>query len=282
MEAVKNLNGEMWIFASLLIAIVVIQACWFLRLALKYNKKHNYFTKEEVGHLLKMGSVSVLGPAFSVVVVAISLIAMVGSGLTFMRVGVIGAAGYEMMIATTAAETIGVQFNTPEFNESVLVLCGFGMAFASIPYFISTPIELMIMDKAAAKAGGKAKDKPSFIPYLGKAAMMGLMGSFAVSYLASPINWVAFLTAARCGNPHYQAGGKNREERPHGLVYYHCHALRHDSGPDRFNAHRIRREAVWKIWKTRCRPQNSLPGRNTIRNFCPRSIRSAPQPWQSR
>ena len=149
-----------------------------------------------MGHLLKMGSVSVLGPAFSVVVVAISLIAMVGSGLTFMRVGVIGAAGYEMMIATTAAETIGVQFNTPEFNESVLVLCGFGMAFASIPYFISTPIELMIMDKAAAKAGGKAKGKPSFIPYLGKAAMMGLMGSFAVSYLASPINWVAFLTAA--------------------------------------------------------------------------------------
>ena len=149
-----------------------------------------------MGHLLKMGSVSVLGPSFSVVVVAISLIAMVGSGLTFMRVGVIGAAGYEMMIATTAAETIGVQFNTPEFNESVLVLCGFGMAFASIPYFISTPIELMIMDKAAAKAGGKAKDKPSFIPYLGKAAMMGLMGSFAVSYLASPINWVAFLTAA--------------------------------------------------------------------------------------
>ena len=150
MEAVKNLNGEMWIFAFLLIAIVVLQACWFLRLALRYNKKHNYFTKEEVGHLLKMGSVSVLGPAFSVVVVAISLIAMVGSGLTFMRVGVIGAAGYEMMIATTAAETIGVQFNTPEFNESVLVLCGFGMAFASIPYFISTPIELMIMDKAAA------------------------------------------------------------------------------------------------------------------------------------
>ena len=74
MEAVKNLNGEMWIFAFLLIAIVVLQACWFLRLALRYNKKHNYFTKEEVGHLLKMGSVSVLGPAFSVVVVAISLI----------------------------------------------------------------------------------------------------------------------------------------------------------------------------------------------------------------
>ena len=110
MDAVKSLNGEMWIFASLLIAVVILQAVLFLRLALRVNKKHQYFTREEIGHFLKMGSLSVLGPAFSVVVVAISLIAMVGSGLTFMRVGVIGAASYEMMIATTAAETIGVPF----------------------------------------------------------------------------------------------------------------------------------------------------------------------------
>ena len=119
MDAVKSLNGEMWIFASLLIAVVILQAVLFLRLALRVNKKHQYFTREEIGHFLKMGSLSVLGPAFSVV--AISLIAMVGSGLTFMRVGVIGAASYEMMIATTAAETIGVPFGSPEFSESVLV-----------------------------------------------------------------------------------------------------------------------------------------------------------------
>ena len=121
MDAVKSLNGEMWIFASLLIAVVILQAVLFLRLALRVNKKHQYFTREEIGHFLKMGSLSVPGPAFSVVVVAISLIAMVGSGLTFMRVGVIGAASYEMMIATTAAETIGVPFGSPEFSESVLV-----------------------------------------------------------------------------------------------------------------------------------------------------------------
>ena len=162
MDAVKSLNGEMWIFASLLIAVVILQAVLFLRLALRVNKKHQYFTREEIGHFLKMGSLSVLGPAFSVVVVAISLIAMVGSGLTFMRVGVIGAASYEMMIATTAAETIGVPFGSPEFSESVLVLCGFGMAFASIPYFITTPIELIVMDKAAQRTTAREKKKRSF------------------------------------------------------------------------------------------------------------------------
>ena len=109
MEAVKNLNGEMWIFAGLLIGIVIVQAVLFLRLALKWNKKNSYFTDTEVKHLLKLGSVSVIGPSMSVMVVALSLIAMVGSGLTFMRVGVIGAASYEMMIADTAANAIGAR-----------------------------------------------------------------------------------------------------------------------------------------------------------------------------
>jgi len=185
----------MWIFSTLLILIVIIQAAWFLKLALKYNKKHDFFSKEDVGHLMKMGATSVIGPAMSVVVVAISLISMVGSGLTFMRVGVIGSASYEMMIANLAAETLGVQFGTPEFTEGALVLCGFGMAFASIPYFISTPIELRLFDRAARKVGKTTDNKPSFMPYMGKAAMMGLMGSFVLSSLNSIPKLIAFFTS---------------------------------------------------------------------------------------
>lgn len=195
MEAVQKLNAEMWIFAALLIGLVIVQAVLFLRVALKQNKKHNYFSKEDIGHFLKIGSVSVLGPSFSAMVVAISLIALVGSGLTFMRVGVIGAPAYEMVIANTAAATLGVEFNSPSFTESALVLCGFGMALASIPYFITTPIELRLLDKASSKSN-TGKKKRSFIPYLSKAAMMGLMASLAISYLNKPASWFAFAAAA--------------------------------------------------------------------------------------
>lgn len=194
MDAVKNLNGEMWIFAALLIGLVVIQAVLFLRLALKQNKKHNYFTKKEINSFLRIGSVSVLGPSCSAMVVAISLIALVGSGLTFMRVGVIGAPAYEMVIANTAARTIGVEFNSPSFTESALVLCGFGMALASIPYFITTPIELRLLDRASRSAD-KSKSKRSFLPYLSRASMMGLMASLAISYLTKPASWFAFVVA---------------------------------------------------------------------------------------
>lgn len=195
MDAVKSLNGEMWIFAVLLIGVVLLQAAWFMKIALDHNKKHNYFSKEDIGHILKMGSVSVIGPALSCCVVAIALIAVVGSGLTFMRVGVIGAAGYEMMIANLVAETLGVTFSAEEFTAATLVLCGFGMAFASIPYFIATPIELYLFDKTASKTTGEKKKK-SFFPYLGKGAMMGLMGTFLPGYFNSIPSIIAFFTAA--------------------------------------------------------------------------------------
>lgn len=193
---IQQVNGEMWIFAALLIGIVIIQAVIFLRLALKWNKRKNYFSDTEVHSLLKLGSVSVIGPSMSVMVVALSLISMVGSGITFMRVGVIGAAGYEMMIADTAANAIGIPFNSPEFTASTLVLCAFGMAFASIPYFVTTPIECYLMDKATA-AGDKKEGakKKSFLPYMGNAAMMGLMGYFCRNYLTKPRNWFAALPA---------------------------------------------------------------------------------------
>ena len=48
MDAVKNLNGTVWVFASLLIAMVIIQALLFLRLALNFNKKNNLATKAEI------------------------------------------------------------------------------------------------------------------------------------------------------------------------------------------------------------------------------------------
>lgn len=46
MDAVKSLNGEMWIFASLLIAVVILQAVLFLRLALRVNKKHQFYRRD--------------------------------------------------------------------------------------------------------------------------------------------------------------------------------------------------------------------------------------------
>jgi len=181
-ETVGSMNGTLWVFATLLISLVVVQSLLFLRHALKFNKKHKVATAEELRSAASAGTVSVIGPAISVIVVALSLIAMVGPAVTYMRCGVIGAPPWELMMADIAAGATGIQFNTPEFTRAVFVLCIFGMTFASAPYFINTIITLKPLDLMVAKSKEKKAKKESFLPVLGSSAMMGILGYFILDY----------------------------------------------------------------------------------------------------
>lgn len=89
-------------------------------------------------------------------------------------------------MAEISAQTVGVEFNTPEFTPAVLTLCLFGMIFGSAPYFISAfvlykPLDSMVNKARRANAAGEKKE--SFIPVMGNAAMMGLLGYMIPSYL---------------------------------------------------------------------------------------------------
>lgn len=197
-DIIKNMNPTLWVFAGLLIAWVFVQAFWFLKLALDFNKKNQLVTKQEISQAAKTGFISVLGPAVSVVVVAISLIAMVGPAVTFMRCGVIGAPMWELMMAEYSAQSAGVAFGGEGFTEGIFVLCIFGMTFASAPYFINTMLTLKPMDKAAinaSKTDESGKKKESFIPTLGTAAMMGLMGYSIFDYFKAVPTFCAFAAA---------------------------------------------------------------------------------------
>lgn len=195
-DAVKNMNGTIWIFAALLIGMVVVQALLFLRLALRFNKQNNLLTRNELSHAARTGAIAVVGPAISVMVVAFSLISMVGSATTFMRCGVIGAPGWELLMANTSAGSVGVTFGSPEFTEAIFVLCIFGMTLASAPYFLNTIFTLKPMDKAAQKSISNEKKKESFMPTLGNAAMYGIIGYTMIDYFNSIPGVVAFIVAA--------------------------------------------------------------------------------------
>ncbi|MDO4754683.1 MAG: DUF5058 family protein, partial [Bacillota bacterium] len=124
-ETIQRINPQIWIFAIVLIGFVVLQAAVFLKMALNFNKKHHVLTSQEVKDAVKTGAVSVIGPALSVVLLAMTLITFVGPATTFMRVGVIGSASYELNIANTAADAIGVSLGTEAVTESVFTLCLF-------------------------------------------------------------------------------------------------------------------------------------------------------------
>ena len=194
-DVIAGMNGTLWIFAALLIGMVVVQALIFLRAALRFNKRNNLVTGEELKSAARSGTISVIGPAISNIVVALSLISMVGPAVSFMRCGVIGSPSWELFMADLSAQVAGVEFNSPEFTGAFFVLCIFGMTLASAPYFITTIIALKPLDVAIEKNKTKKDNKGSFIADLGNAAMVALLGYLIVDYLKTPAQILAVVVA---------------------------------------------------------------------------------------
>ena len=195
MQAVANMNGTIWVFAVIIIGFVILQSALFLRLALNFNKKVKAVSDEEIKLSFKTGAISAIGPAFSSVTIALSLIVMVGSATAFMRCGVIGSPAWELYMAQICSTAVGVTFGSEEFTESVFTLCLFGMTLASAGYAINTIISLKPVDGVVVKEQTKEK-KRSFIPYLSNAAMMGIMGYSIIGYLSTAASVCALAAAA--------------------------------------------------------------------------------------
>jgi hypothetical protein len=194
METVKMMNPTLWVFAAILISLVLVQSFLFYRLALKFNKKNNLVTREELDHCKRTGAIAAIGPALSSIIVALTLIAMVGSATTFMRCGVIGAPGWELLMASIASSAAGVELGTDAVTPGIFTFCIFCMILGSAPYFINCMVMLKPLDNAVEKSKEK-KAKISFMPYLATSAMFGLMSYSVLDNCSNIQKLVAFITA---------------------------------------------------------------------------------------
>lgn len=173
-NAVESMNGTIWIFAAILIALVLVQSFLFYRLAMRFNKRNNLVSQAELRNAIQTGAIAAIGPSISSIVVALSLIAMVGSACTFMRCGVIGAPAWELLMANIAVSAAGATFGTASFTKAVFTMCMFCMVLGSAPYFLNTMIMLKPLDTMVKKSKQK-QAKISFMPYLSTSAMFGLL-----------------------------------------------------------------------------------------------------------
>ena len=194
METIQKMNGTIWVFAAILISLVLVQSFLFLRLALRFNEKHKLVTKEELKSAQRTGMIAAIGPSFASIVVALSLIAMVGPAATFTLCGVIGAPVWELYMANIASTAAGVQIGGEGFTESIFTFCLFCMVLGSAPYFINTMLMLKPMDALLEKSKEK-KQHISFMPYLSTSAMFGLLGYSVCDYFSKTASIVAAVGA---------------------------------------------------------------------------------------
>ena len=163
MDTIMIVNGTVWIFAIILTSFVIVQAAVFLKKALSFNKKHKLLTEEEVKISMRTG-----------------IMAMLGSGAAFMRIGVIGSASYELMLAGIAADVLGIELKSANITTGVFILVLYAMILGSAPYFINCFFSLKPMERSLIK---NKSIEGSFAKVVGFIASIALIGYFAIDNL---------------------------------------------------------------------------------------------------
>lgn len=100
----------------LLVSIIVITAIIFGRHAKKFAEDTNLLTREEMKIAIRTGAKASLGPAIAIVFLAVGMITQLGGAITFMRVGIIGAAPLETILASIGAAAAGGPLGSSDFD----------------------------------------------------------------------------------------------------------------------------------------------------------------------
>lgn len=152
-EAVKAVatGPIMWVFALVIVSVVVAQAYLFRKRAVKYSRENNILTDEEIKLVTKNGAFSAIGPALAVFILAITISGLLGGPFVLMRVGIIGSADTELRTATAAALVSGVTLGVDEISMSTLGTIFFTCAFMTVGYLFWVPVMTRGLGKGLQK-----------------------------------------------------------------------------------------------------------------------------------
>ncbi|WP_110928734.1 DUF5058 family protein [Bacillus massiliglaciei] len=168
-----------WIFSMIVISVVVFQAFVFIRLVNKQAPQAE-MSRDEVSRALRTGVISALGPSLGIIIVAVSLITLIGAPLTLMRIGIIGSAAYELTAAGIGAKAYGVELGKAGYNLNAFTTAVWAMCIGGLGWLLSAAL----FTKSLGKAQGKIRSRNAkLMALISTAAMMGAFGYFAAGQI---------------------------------------------------------------------------------------------------
>ncbi|UTR09971.1 DUF5058 family protein [Evansella sp. LMS18] len=170
-------GGVIWLFAGMIISIVVFQGLLFIRLASKSSSAVG-MTKGEVRSALRTGAISAIGPSLAIMVIAISLITFLGDPLTLMRIGIIGSAPIEALGASIGADAYGAQLGAAGYTAEALTTVVWTLCLGGAGGLFVVAVFTKSFGKLEKKASSKSKDGKGVI-LITTAALIGAFSFFA-------------------------------------------------------------------------------------------------------
>lgn len=190
-----------WIFATIIIGIVIFQSIKFIQLAVKASKNVG-MTQKEVKGAIKTGAIAAIGPSVAIVIVAISLIAFLGDPLTLIRIGIIGSAPIESVGATFGAQAYGAELGGTGYNREAFTTVAWVLCLGGIGWLVFTALATKSLSKVETKLTNKSKRSKQIMGIVTTAAMVAAFGNLASAEMIkglAPIVVVIAASAAMIG-----------------------------------------------------------------------------------
>ncbi|MFD1361914.1 DUF5058 family protein [Lentibacillus salinarum] len=177
-------SAPFWIIAFIVVGIVMFQAIIFLRIA-KKSAPDVGMTQNEVKTAIRTGFISSIGPSFAIAIVLVSLIALLGSPLTLMRIGIIGSAATESGAAQVGATAFGTELGGDDFSTQALATVVWTMCVGGMGWLLFTALFTKQLGKTQKKI---EKKNPKAMAVISSAAMLGAFGYLASEQMISSVN----------------------------------------------------------------------------------------------
>ncbi|MDC3413988.1 DUF5058 family protein [Aquibacillus sp. 3ASR75-11] len=184
----------LWIFALLIVGIVIFQGIVFIKLCTKASSSVG-MTNTDVKAAIRAGAFSSLGPSLAIVFVAISFITLIGNPVTLMRIGIIGSAAIETVGASIGAKAAGTDLGSANFTAQAFTTAVWVMCLGGMGWLLFTALFTKSLGKIQEKAAAKTKNVNA-LNTISIAAMVGAFGYLGGSEMVKGFNESIVLVVA--------------------------------------------------------------------------------------
>lgn len=176
-EYLKVANDPiLWLMCLPVVLMVGVQAIIFTKKAFEAGKIVN-LTREEGVKAFRVGLIAAIGPALSVLVVMLGMMAVVGAPITWLRLSIIGSAPAELAAAAMGAKAMGVEFGSAQYDLTAFASSVWSMTLNGIGWLL---IVALFADKLNLMKDKVTAGDTKLVGQIGTGAIIGA-SSFIVS-----------------------------------------------------------------------------------------------------
>lgn len=183
----------LWVLALGVFLVIAIQSVIYMKAATRATAAAG-MTREELRTAFRTGAIAAIGPSMAVVLVAVAMLALLGTPATLIRIGLIGSVQYETAAASIAAGSVGAELGGPGYDQHAFAIMFFAMSIGGSLWMVSTLILTPLL-----KRGGHKLEKvdPVLMSIVPAAALLAAFISLGLAEVPkSSVHALTLVTSA--------------------------------------------------------------------------------------